>query len=353
MLESLAFDFDRLQRALGEEWTLCMAKISTSELLADALVVGGAPRNALLGLPVRDLDLSLPDDATEVVRGLESSGVARIRALYPRWRTAEIEIESRRLSIASMRGEIYSRPGGVPQLTFSTDLAADLVRRDFRVNTVAVPVQGGQAVAIQGAVGDFTTRQLVELHSRTYFDDPSRLLRGARYQVFCELTWPDSARQLRQEAIEGGALEHLSPVLLRKEVDLAFAPPLDSSGCKGAEVLAVLHRWGLLQRLAPPLAWDRARALRWRKIDSHYLEAEISEPLSPRARREVLWMLLMEDLDPVARRRFVLASGMGSEGSWLLRIGSQRREMEACVKNSDAVQGLSLAERTYLRTLSP
>ena len=153
----------------------------------EAWIVGGCVRDALLGLPPKDYDLTtsaLPEETQ------------RIFAAYPRIETGlrhgtvTVLLEGEPLEITTYRVDgAYSdarHPGGV---TFTRSLRQDAARRDFTINAMAyAPGQGlqdffgGQADLAQGtirAVGRAETR---------FHEDALRILRALRFASVLDFT---------------------------------------------------------------------------------------------------------------------------------------------------------------------
>src|SRR3954447_21184458 len=139
-------------------------------------LVGGAVRDVLLGATVRDLDLAVEGDLDAVVGALGASIEA-----HERFGTATVRAADGGLvNLARTRAESYARPGALPDVR-PAGIDEDLARRDFTVNAVAVGLPDGEVRAVPGALEDLEARVLRVLHARSFEDDPTRLLRLARY----------------------------------------------------------------------------------------------------------------------------------------------------------------------------
>jgi poly(A) polymerase len=162
-------------------------------------LVGGAVRDLLLhrvhndpwrGLP--DLDLVFEGRAIELVQRLAAS-------LPPRsgcsWRehgsfgTVELELtlpdgEIWLLDVASARRESYPVPAENPRVS-PGGLDDDLARRDFTVNAIALVLNadgcGVDLLDPHHGQQDLAHRRLRLLHGSSLLDDPTRLVRAARY----------------------------------------------------------------------------------------------------------------------------------------------------------------------------
>ena len=84
------------------------------------------------------------------------------------------------LDVASARGEAYPVPADNPVVRFGA-LEDDLARRDFSINAMAIDLATGSLLDPHGGGQDLAQRSLRFLHPDSLRDDPTRLLRAARY----------------------------------------------------------------------------------------------------------------------------------------------------------------------------
>jgi tRNA nucleotidyltransferase/poly(A) polymerase len=150
--------------------------------------VGGWVRDALLGLQpgqCPDLDVRVAtDDIGALARGLVErfGGEARVTPDFPtaRWTAPG---GGRSLDLSAFRAEDYPRPGANPVVRRGTG-SEDLARRDFSVNAMAYrlwPPQQPALIDPHGGRADLEARRLRILHPGAFADDPSRVIRAARY----------------------------------------------------------------------------------------------------------------------------------------------------------------------------
>lgn len=143
---------------------------------APVYLVGGAVRDALLGLERADLDLVVEGDQLELARAL--GGELRP---HDRFATASVRRDGVEIDVARARAETYAHPGALPEVR-PAELQVDLARRDFSINAVAVAVADpGRPIDPQGGIEDLRAGRLRALHGRSLADDPTRGLRAARY----------------------------------------------------------------------------------------------------------------------------------------------------------------------------
>ncbi|MEI6665293.1 MAG: hypothetical protein WCL53_03995, partial [Chloroflexota bacterium] len=134
--------------------------IAAAERLGLALwIVGGSVRDLAAGLPLRDLDLATNGPTSRLVARLAAALDARAHE-EPRFGTASLigadpTGATWTLDIARLRTERYVRTGALPTVTLGATIEADLARRDFSVNAMALPLT--RAAASQG-----TRRGLVD-----------------------------------------------------------------------------------------------------------------------------------------------------------------------------------------------
>jgi tRNA nucleotidyltransferase (CCA-adding enzyme) len=162
-------------------------------------VVGGAVRDLLLGGQPIDLDLVVEGDAAALARSL--GGTIRV---HDRFGTSTVTLEGFSYDIARARREAYARPGALPDVT-PASLDEDLRRRDFTVNAMAIALHSGALSTAPHAQEDLEAHRLRVLHDRSFTDDPTRMLRLARYASRLAFAVEEQTRALVTEAVRGGA----------------------------------------------------------------------------------------------------------------------------------------------------
>lgn len=207
-------------------------------------LVGGAIRDALCGFPVDDLDLVVEGDPYGLVAKLDP-GARR----HPRFGTAELNVNGFPVDVARARTETYPRPGSLPVVTFGS-LNDDLGRRDFTVNTIAVPLAGSarpQLIDPFGGLEDLRLGLLRVLHADSFRDDPTRVIRGARYAArFGFRLSPDTAALL-----DTADFSTISSDRYRAELLLAAGEP------RAVTAYELLDRWGAVPVSEPALELAR------------------------------------------------------------------------------------------------
>lgn len=197
-------------------------------------LVGGAVRDALLGAPVRDLDVVVEGDAIALAREL-----GQLVSEHDRFGTAEVRLAGSgvKVNLAAARTETYARPGALPDVTLGATIEQDLQRRDFTINTLAIALDDGQRLAAPGAEADLAARRLRVLHDRSFLDDPTRILRMVRYAQRLGLTPDDATARLARAAVADGALLNVTRDRIANELRLALDEP------DPLVTLEAMHEW--------------------------------------------------------------------------------------------------------------
>lgn len=217
--------------------------------------VGGVPRDLLLGGKPLDLDLVVEGDAEALAARLAGRLGGEVTA-HGRFGTATLVLGSHAIDLASAREERYTRPGALPEVTPAA-LARDLERRDFTVNALALaldPERVGEVTAEPRARGDLGAGCLRVLHDASFTDDPTRLLRLARYAARLEFRAEDGTQELARRAVRDGALETVSQARIGGELRLLAGEHDAPSALDRAAAL------GLIDAIEPAWRWDRELA---------------------------------------------------------------------------------------------
>ncbi|MGV3759755.1 MAG: CCA tRNA nucleotidyltransferase [Actinomycetota bacterium] len=151
-------------------------------------LVGGIVRDLVLGRPLSgDIDLTTdahPDETTAVAKGWADA----VWDQGARFGTVGLKKGDVTFEVTTHRAEAYVADSRKPEVSFATDVEADLSRRDFTVNAMALRVTGAADEAPElidpfGGVADLAAGVLrTPLPPEVSFtDDPLRMLRAARF----------------------------------------------------------------------------------------------------------------------------------------------------------------------------
>ena len=219
-------------------WLLRAAGKLGESLGAPVHAVGGLVRDLLLGCAgpdghAPDVDLVVEGDGIALARwlGEEIGGTVLVHASFG---TASIEGGHApdgallgRVDIASARRERYAGPGALPDVV-PAGLLDDLRRRDFSVNAMAValaPDRFGHLIDPLGGQRDVTARRLRALRPLAFVEDPTRIVRAARYASRLGLVLDRPTRAAIGLAVARRPYPALSGQRLWREIELAAAEP--------------------------------------------------------------------------------------------------------------------------------
>lgn len=223
-------------------------------------LVGGCVRDALLGHPSPDLDISIEGDAR--LLGREAAGrIAAARlTIHDAFRTATLSLAGGHIDLITARREQYSHPGALPSVTPS-DIHDDLARRDFTVNAIALGLSGPRIEDVLdpfGGIADLDTGTIRVLHPTSFQDDATRLLRATRYAARFRFTIEPGTRTLVER--DRGYLSTISPARVRQEFVRCFAEATP------AGALAMIGGLHLAEALVDKLRFTPAVVAAWRRL---------------------------------------------------------------------------------------
>jgi tRNA nucleotidyltransferase (CCA-adding enzyme) len=232
-------------------------------------IVGGFVRDLLLDEPSVDFDLVVEGDAISLARDLANTFGGRVsshrRFGTAKWRldrshpalckelgksvSQEVELPAS-LDFVSARTEFYTHPTALPSVEQSS-IKLDLHRRDFTINTLALRLDGryyGQLLDHWGGGRDLQEGLIRVLHSISFVDDPTRMLRAVRLEQRLGFKMEQRTLELLEQAIP--LLDRVSGDRIRHELDQIFNEK------QSAAIMERLRELRLLEAIHPSLTWD-------------------------------------------------------------------------------------------------
>lgn len=277
---------DRLENALPPARLSLLKTIArvAHEQRAALFIVGGFVRDLLLDRPGQDFDLVVEGDAIQLARNLARAYGGRVTS-HSRFGTAKWHISVIRPDLAGMlkkasethftegksqlatrnfnvtdlpefvdlitaRSEFYTHPTALPTVERGS-IKLDLHRRDFTINTLALRLDGyhyGELHDYWGGLNDLRSGLVRALHSLSFIDDPTRMLRAVRFEQRFAFQIEGRTLELIQEARD--LLGRVSGDRTRHELDHILQED------RVCPMLARLHDLDLLTAIHPDLAWD-------------------------------------------------------------------------------------------------
>lgn len=208
---------------------------------------GGIVRDLLLGVECLDIDLVVEGDGIELAKVLCSEYGAKVR-VHPKFYTATALFPSgRQVDVATARVEFYQYPAAMPQVEASS-LHQDLYRRDFTINAMAISLNKdnfGEIVDFFGGREDLAQGLLRVLHNLSFVEDPTRLLRGIRFEKRYQMSLESLTLRLAKEAVNNDMLARVSSERVWEELKYILLEP------RPGPALSRLNEIGLWEFLFP------------------------------------------------------------------------------------------------------
>ncbi|ROH84132.1 multifunctional CCA addition/repair protein [Pseudomethylobacillus aquaticus] len=203
--------------------------------------VGGAVRDALLGLPVKDVDYVVVGATPEQMVALGYRPVGKDFPVFLHPHTHQ-EYALARTERKTAKGYKGFQVHAAPEVTLEQDLA----RRDLTVNAIAED-EHGQLIDPFNGQRDLQARVLRHV-SPAFSEDPVRILRAARFAArFHDFTVADETMQLMHDMVQAGEVDALVPERVWQELAKGLME------AKPSRMFEALRACGALQRILPEL----------------------------------------------------------------------------------------------------
>ncbi len=264
---------------------------------ASAYLVGGVVRDYLLKRPNHDIDIVIEHDAIRFVEGL-CARYGGSSSSYAPFGTAkwvldnavaqQLQVPLEQLppvvDFATARYETYAYPTALPSV-YNSSITLDLRRRDFTINAMALQISpaasAGTLIDIFGGRHDLERGLIRVLHSLSFVDDPTRILRAVRFANRYQFDLEPRTAELLTNALP--MLGRITGERLRNELNWLFAEP------SAPQALRQLHRLGVDRAMTPHLTLSEAVVAR---VETLWQQREMLQ-------EDIVWLhwhLLLADL---------------------------------------------------------
>lgn len=214
--------------------------------------------------PRFDLDLVVEGDAIGLAQRLREHRGGRVRS-HDRFGTAKWILAQpipfgataaakntplTSLDFVTARTEFYRHPSALPEVEQSS-IRQDLHRRDFTINTLALrltPDHFGELLDFYGGQNDLEARLIRVLHSLSFVEDPTRMLRAARLMARLDFSLEERTAELLANALD--LLSRVSGERITHELELIFQER------QPEQALRQLDQLGILAAIHPGLMVD-------------------------------------------------------------------------------------------------
>ncbi|MDR0466067.1 MAG: CBS domain-containing protein [Deltaproteobacteria bacterium] len=189
-------------------------------------MVGGVVRDLLLERPNYDIDLVVEGNGIAFARALAEELGGRVRE-HREFLTAVVIYTDKegieaRIDVATARLEYYEYPAALPTVELSS-IKMDLFRRDFTINAMAIRLNSdsfGQLVDFFGGQRDMKERAIRVLHTLSFVEDPTRILRAIRFEQRYAFKLCPATERLIKSAVEHKFMDRVSGARLFHELKL-------------------------------------------------------------------------------------------------------------------------------------
>jgi len=254
----------------------------------EARVVGGAVRNALLHLPVGEIDMATTAVPEEVVRRVQAAGLKAVPTGLEHG-TITVVIDGKPFEVTTLRRDIETF-GRKAKVVFGRDWGADAERRDFTINALSASADGKIYDHI-GGLADIAARRVrfIGDAEKRIAEDYLRILRFFRFYAWYGEGALDAAG-LRACIVARAGLEMLSRERVRMELLKLLRAP------HAAPTLAVMAETGLLGAVLGGVPYLASF--------ENVVKAEAATGVAPDAVRRLgaLGVAVVEDAERLAQR---------------------------------------------------
>lgn len=291
------FSLEQIGRVLGSpvaQLTEIIAQ-QAQTMGINLYMVGGVVRDLFLNRPNLDIDFVAEGSAIDLAHQLRERYGGEVNSFQP-FGTAKWTLDAARLGIdgnlpphidfATARYEFYEHPTALPTV-YQSGIKLDLQRRDFTINTLAIQLSPatGPVLDFYGGLADLRSGQIRVLHSLSFVDDPTRILRALRFERRLNFTLEPRTAELMTTALP--MLRRITGERVRNELDLLLHEKEPEQG------LLNLQARGVLENIHPALQMNEQFAQWFAAVRSEQLPFRLSDVT------DLYWHIWLHSLKPL------------------------------------------------------
>jgi len=263
-----------IKRVLGTEVLACIQAIGqfANQEHLSIYLVGGIVRDLLLERVNNDIDLVVEGDAINFSKKLAQAYGGDIHSYEPfgtaKWIMDEDVYDAMNvpfsdslpitIDFATARSELYEKPTALPTV-YQSGIKLDLRRRDFTINTLAMQLSPtpsfGHIHDYYSGMADLRGRMIRVLHSLSFVDDPTRILRAVRFSERLQFTIDSRTIELIINALP--MLGRTTGERIRNEINLMLE---ETDALRGMRKLQAL---GILEAIHPDFVFNATTEQYW------------------------------------------------------------------------------------------
>ncbi|HLK67419.1 MAG TPA: hypothetical protein VKU19_28480 [Bryobacteraceae bacterium] len=294
-------------------------------------LAGGAIRDMLAGYRIRDLDFVVEGNGLKVAKAVCERSGATIVSSDEQRKSAELLFPTGvTAQIAMSRQEKHTRPGARPQIIPAT-IQEDLRGRDFTCNAIAISLNKasrGLLLDPMNGLADIERHELRSVSTYGFYDDPTRLLRLARFQVRLSYLVEERTRMQVANAREAEVEKSIPERFLGEELRRISAE--DSPG----EIFTALAQYGLATLFSPGLAGDKLNTAGFAKLEKIYRTLP-EDAISRDARFGTFVYALTEKLGTKEKQALINATEMSKADIDLWqKLEARSKKLESALRSA-------------------
>ncbi len=195
-------------------------------------LIGGIVRDIIIDQKNFDVDVVIRGNAINFAKLVENKyfKICKIVEIHDDFKTAKIlfniDGETVHIDLASTRKESYPCPGSLPYIEeIGCELYDDVIRRDFSINSMALSLNNdsfGELVDYLGGYEDLKAKKLRVLHSVSFVDDPTRIIRGLKFSVRFGYEYDKYTKKLMKECLNSGMFDNFAGERIKQELKQTF-----------------------------------------------------------------------------------------------------------------------------------
>jgi tRNA nucleotidyltransferase/poly(A) polymerase len=195
-------------------------------------LIGGIVRDIIIGQKNFDVDVTVEKNAIEFCRILKKEYPLLFKSeeIHEDFKTAKVSFsiddQEIKLDIASTRQEIYPYPASLPQVSkIGCNIKEDISRRDFTINSMALSLNQDNFCTLVDPLNgynDLKSQQIKVLHSLSFIDDPTRIIRALKFSVRFNFALEEVTASLQKSCLDSGLFDNLGGERIKSEIKQTF-----------------------------------------------------------------------------------------------------------------------------------
>jgi tRNA nucleotidyltransferase (CCA-adding enzyme) len=322
-----------LESHLSPDQARVVEQIQAAAALAgvNLFLTGGAMRDMLAGLQIRDLDFVVEGNALKVAKLVVESTGAKILASDEARKSADLLFPAGvTAQVAMSRLEKHGRPGSKPHISPAT-IQEDLRGRDFTCNAISLSLNRasrGLLLDPMNGIADIERRELRVVGSYAFYDNPVRMLRLTRFRTRLGFTVEERTQGQMVNAREAGVETAIAPRALGDELRAVGTED------KPSEIVSALQQEDLLKLFSPALTGPKLNLPGLAKLEKIF-KLLPDEPRWRYARFGPFLYALTEKLSPKERQALVKATELTrAEIDLWQKLETRSKKLETALRSA-------------------